>query len=83
MNDAGIKGVHASPKGLRHSFAIAALQTGIPPTLVQKWLGHSRLTTTAIYVDIVGKEEPDMVKKLWGSFLNKEKPPRYIPEGRT
>jgi integrase/recombinase XerD len=48
MQDAGLNGPHASPKGLRHCFGVAAVSAGIPLNLVQKWLGHAQLTTTAI-----------------------------------
>jgi integrase len=46
----------AMPKGLRHGFGTAAFQS-VPPHLVQRWLGHASLRRTAIYGDVVGKEE--------------------------
>jgi len=49
MQAAGLDGPHASPKGLRHGFGVAAVSAGIPLNLVQKWLGHAQLSTTAIY----------------------------------
>ncbi len=64
MNEAGIKGVKSSALGLRHGFAIHAV-TVLPITKVQKYLGHAYLQTTAIYVDICGMEERELVKKLW------------------
>lgn len=48
MAEAGLSGPAASPKGLRHAFGVAAVSTGIPLNLVQKWLGHAQLSTTAI-----------------------------------
>jgi len=65
MDEAGIDGLHATAKGLRHGFAVAALERGIPLNMLQKWLGHARLTTTAIYGDAVGAEERKMAEKLW------------------
>ena len=47
MAVAGLDGPQASPKGLRHGFGVAAVSAGIPLSLVQKWLGHAQLTTTA------------------------------------
>jgi len=44
---------------------MAALERGIPLNMLQKWLGHARLTTTAIYGDAVGAEERKMAEKLW------------------
>lgn len=46
---------------LRHSFATNLLNKGIPITDVQFWLGHSRLSTTAIYLKVA----PDMAQKRY------------------
>lgn len=62
---AGVHGPHATAKGLRHGFGVAALERGIPITVLQKWLGHAKLATTAIYGDVVGAEERRMARKLW------------------
>jgi len=49
MQAAGIKpGPHATPKGFRHGFGVAAVQAGIPHNLAQRWLGHAQLSTTAM-----------------------------------
>ncbi len=65
MEAAGLNGPHASPKGLRHGFGVAAVTAGIPLNLVQKWLGHAQLSTTAIYADAVGAEK-DIARRMWG-----------------
>ena len=65
MADAGITGAHANPKGLRHSFAITALMRDVPIPLVQRWLGHSRMETTAIYLQVAGKEERQLAERMW------------------
>ncbi|MCP1839127.1 site-specific recombinase XerD [Bradyrhizobium sp. USDA 4524] len=44
-----IVGRAACPRGLRHSFGVGTLQAGVPLNRVQSWLGHSRMSTTAIY----------------------------------
>ena len=66
MQSARLGGPHASPKGLRHGFGVAAVSAGIPLNLVQKWLGHAQLTTTAIYANAVGTEEQDIAQRMWG-----------------
>jgi integrase/recombinase XerD len=66
MQQAQLDGPHASPKGLRHGFGVAAVGAGIPLNLVQKWLGHAQLSTTAIYADAVGAEEQDIARRMWG-----------------
>jgi integrase/recombinase XerD len=65
MQAAGLKGVPASPKGLRHGFGVAAVTAGIPLNLVQKWLGHAQLSTTAVYANAVGAEEKDIARRMW------------------
>ena len=65
MQAAELDGVHASPKGLRHGFGVAAVSAGIPLNMVQKWLGHAQLSTTAIYADAVGVEEKDIASRMW------------------
>jgi integrase/recombinase XerD len=65
MEAAGLDGPQASPKGLRHGLGVAAVSAGIPLNLVQKWLGHAQLTTTAIYADAVGAEEQDIARRMW------------------
>lgn len=65
MAAAGIEGIHATAKGLRHAFAIECLQKGIPLNLASKWLGHASLTTTAIYANALGEEERMIAARLW------------------
>jgi len=65
MNAAGLHGANASPKAFRHSFGTGTVQAGIPITLLQRWLGHARLTTTAIYTDVSGAEEFHLAEKYW------------------
>lgn len=65
MDEAGVgAGPQATAKGLRHGFGVAAVTSGIPLNLVRKWLGHARLSTTAIYTDAVG-EEAAIASWMW------------------
>lgn len=65
MAQAGISGLQASPKGLRHGFGVHAVHCGVPLNLVQKWLGHAQLSTTAIYANAVGPEEYAIAEWMW------------------
>jgi integrase len=65
LADAGISGIHASPKGLRHGFGIACAQRNIPLPTISKWMGHSSITTTATYVNAVGREEREFARRIW------------------
>lgn len=64
MNNAEINGLQSSAKGLRHGFAVYAISR-VPITLVKKWLGHSILETTEIYLSVIGVEEREMAQRLW------------------
>lgn len=68
MEEAKISGRQAMPKGLRHGFGVAVLQSGVPINLLKKWLGHSRLSTTEIYADAVGAEEQAIAGRFWQTF---------------
>lgn len=57
MAEAGVSGRPACPRGLRHGFGVGTLQAGVPLPTVQIWLGHARMTTTAIYAEVSGPEE--------------------------
>ena len=65
MTAADIAGLHATPKGLRHGFGIKAVTSDIPLNMAQKWLGHSRLSTTAIYTNATGPEEKQFAQRMW------------------
>ena len=65
MSLAGLVGPHASAKGLRHGFAIAALEKNVPLNIVSRWLGHSNLQTTAIYANFSGREERNLAARMW------------------
>ncbi|WP_041317288.1 tyrosine-type recombinase/integrase [Hyphomicrobium nitrativorans] len=66
MGTAGlVSGPHASPKGLRHGFGVHAIRSKIPLNLVQRWLGHARMETTAIYLQAMGSEEREIAARMW------------------
>lgn len=65
MLAAGVMGASATPKGLRHGFGVNAFQSNVPPHLVQRWLGHASLRTTAIYGDVIGPEERAFAARMW------------------
>jgi integrase len=58
-------GPHATPKGLRHGFGIHALRSRVPITLVKRWLGHARLSTTEIYLQVMGDDEREIAARMW------------------
>ena len=65
MLQADIRGAHASPKGLRHSYGVHAVRCGVVLNLLQRWMGHASIKTTAIYANAVGSEEREIAEKMW------------------
>jgi integrase/recombinase XerD len=65
MAAAGISGVRASPRGLRHAFGVATLAAGLPLNTVQHLLGHSSIETTTIYTAAMGQEQREIVSRFW------------------
>jgi integrase/recombinase XerD len=59
------EGAHMTPKGLRHSFGIHAIRSGVTLNLVQRWLGHASIETTAIYLQAIGNEEREIAARMW------------------
>ncbi|QJU60431.1 site-specific integrase [Sphingomonas sp. AP4-R1] len=68
MIQASIVGQNASPKALRHGFGVSAVAAGVPLSLLQRWLGHADLRTTAIYAQVTGPEERAIAQKLWHRY---------------
>jgi integrase/recombinase XerD len=63
---AGIYGPWSVPKGLRHALAVeCTTEARIPLNIVQRWLGHARIETTATYANAVGPEERSLASRTW------------------
>jgi integrase len=65
MRAAHLEPPAASPKGLRHAFGVHAVLSGVPLPLIQKWLGHEDIATTAIYTAVIGREERAIARRMW------------------
>ena len=48
-----VPGRHISNHTLRHSYARHLLVNGIPINYLSRWLGHSSIQTTLIYMELV------------------------------
>jgi integrase len=72
MKAAEVHGAAANPRGLRHSFAVWAVAAAVPLTMIQKWMGHADLATTAIYLDACGAEERRIAWRMWRWELRPE-----------
>lgn len=81
MREASIaEGPHMTPKGLRHSFGIHAIRSGVPLNLVQRWLGHASMLTTAIYLDALGEEEREIAARMWAAPVTPVPSSAHKPE---
>ncbi len=65
MGEADVVGPQATSKGLRHTFAVHAVLQQVPPGILQKWMGHADLSTTAIYTQLCGAEERTVAQRMW------------------
>ena len=57
------------PHSMRHTFATRALEKGIPPKVVQSYLGHSTIDVTMnIYTHVTTELEREEIKKIANQF---------------
>jgi len=54
-----------SPHVLRHTFSVTAIQKGISLPALQRLLGHDRLTTTEIYLNLSPEEVLREFREKW------------------
>lgn len=65
MIEAKLTGPKACPKGLRHAFGTRAVLSGVPLHMLQRWLGHASMETTAIYATAMGDEQLELCDRMW------------------
>ena len=68
METAGIQGIHACPRGLRHSFGIACVRDNVHIARIKKWMGHASIETTMIYLDVVEDDEQEFAQRRWSKY---------------
>ena len=65
MLTAGIDGPQACPRGLRHSYGVAAVVAGVPLTTIAAVLGHADVSSSAIYTTAIGVEQRALIARIW------------------
>lgn len=87
-NYARASGIRLSPHSLRHFFATTLVERGAPLSAIQQLLGHSTISTTAIYLDMIPTHLQTSISLLSGTLPThpKEetcKPPRRKTRATT
>ena len=73
MDTAGVAdGPHKCPLGLRHGFAVHAVNRNVPLHTLSKWLGHSHIETTALYANAIGAEQYSIAARMWDGEARRE-----------
>lgn len=66
MKEAEIDGPQATPRGLRHRYGVEAIMHGIDETMLRRLLGHApNSKSTRIYINAMGDEEREIVRRMW------------------
>jgi integrase len=65
MAEAGIQGIQATPKGLRHSFVIQHQALGTQVHMIQNWAGWASSAMMEVYGRALGNEAHQLASKLW------------------
>jgi integrase len=65
MLEADINGTKACPRGLRHAYGVRAILPRVPLHMLQLWMGHASMRTTAIYATVLGAEQLELADRMW------------------
>lgn len=80
MQSARITGVKPTCHGLRHTFGVTATRKGIQLHILQRWMGHASMATTAIYADVSGPDDRSLMERMWdGGDPEPPTTPPYLP----
>jgi len=52
------------PHTMRHSFAVAAISSGVPLMTVSEWLGHKDVLNTLIYVKLIARDSAHFIDQV-------------------
>lgn len=65
MQKANIEGFFATSIGLRHGFGVHCVINGVPIVYIKKWLGHSSLDVTCMYLTAIKQDERSLAERMW------------------
>ena len=61
---AGIAKMGVAIHTIRHSYATHLLEAGVNPRLIQRYLGHTQLETTMLYLHLTHKGQEEAYERL-------------------
>ena len=61
---AGIEKGKRHPSTLRHGFAVNATLAGMPPFVLNNWLGHTNIASTLIYTAVLPQDAREYLKRM-------------------
>ena len=65
MVAAGISGIRASSRGLRHSMGVMLALEKVPVNVIQDVLGHKFPESTQIYLQVHGEDRRRLIASVW------------------
>jgi integrase/recombinase XerD len=65
---AGLSGIRACGRGLRHGFGTGGALNKVEPSQLQSMMGHEDYRTTATYLDVMGSEKRKIASRMWTEF---------------
>lgn len=68
MTAAGIYGVRATGRGLRHSFAVRKVMKSNTLNVIQDWLGHKNISMTTIYTAVNSRDARRIARRGWSFY---------------
>ncbi|MDO9527694.1 MAG: tyrosine-type recombinase/integrase, partial [Syntrophales bacterium] len=61
---AGIEKGRRHPSAFRHGFAVNATLAGMPPFVLNNWLGHTNIVSTLIYTAVLPQDARGYLEKM-------------------
>ena len=69
MDEAGILGVKSSARGLRHGFAVSCATNYAPQSTIQRWLGHSHIGVSSVYLEMAAPQDHEIAARMWRGLV--------------
>jgi site-specific recombinase XerD len=61
---AGLYDKRSHPHSFRHSFAVQCVLSGVPPLVLNEWLGHANVVNTLIYTKVLATDSKQFYERV-------------------